>query len=91
MVRSQHSLERLTFWLSGVLLYQHLQNVLEFGPRIVLRKVLLLFPLIIITAWLDSLHLASSVFAPAGDQSNQNNSIFSFCILPKIYFGLIKL
>lgn len=38
-------------------------NVLEFGPRIVLRKVRLLFSLIVITAWLDFLYLASSVFS----------------------------
>ena len=63
VVRSQHASERLTFWLSGVLLSQHLQNILEFSPRIALRKVPLRFSLIIITAGPDFLYGASSVFS----------------------------
>lgn len=83
MVRSQHSSERLTFWLSEVLLSQHLQNMLEYGPRIVLRKVPLLPHHYYSLARFPVLSKFSLFFTPAGDQSSQNNSIFSFCILEK--------
>jgi len=90
VVRRQHSSERLTFWLSGVLLSQHLQNMLEFGPRMVLRKVPLLPHHYYCLARFPVFSKFSLFFVPAGHQSSQNNSIFPFYILEKIRFGLIK-